>query len=267
MKKTLKIVGIIFLVLMFISTIVNVMVKPAYENSFEAQIKRANRDCPIPVANGVGQVSSIYLDNNMLVYQLDYKPGFVNVDAYKTHPNAARDMFYLAFICMNAQSGQGNMLIDKITSEGYGLRIVASDGSSSFTSDLTPQYISEMRRNIELNPSEALHDALVLKLQTESGTYPIKADEGMVITGMELEDNNIVVLTTVDEDIYDISAFTAISDEFGQSLIDEANAGDPELGTLMDLCKISHSGIIYRIKGDQSNRHCDLSVRVKQLDV
>lgn len=260
MKKFLKIIGIIFLVLMGISAFTRAIIKPTYENSFEAQIKRANQDCPIPVANGMGQVSSIYLDNKMLVYRLDYKPGFVNIDAYKNNPEAARDMFYLAFVCLNAQGSQGNQLVEKLKSEGYGLRIIASNGTSSFTTDLTTQYIENMRRKVELNPSEALHEALVLKLETESGAYPIQADEGMMITGMKLEDNNIVVLTKVDENLYDISAFASVADEFGQNLIDEANAGDPELGALMDLCKISHSGIIYRIIGIHSKKHCDLPV-------
>ena len=83
MKKTLKIIGGIFLA------------KPSYENSIEAQIKRANRDCPIPVANGIGQVTSITLEDNYLTYRIDYRPGHVNIDVFKNNPDATRAMFYL----------------------------------------------------------------------------------------------------------------------------------------------------------------------------
>lgn len=61
MKKLFKIIGIVFLVLMGLGSLTKAIVKPSVENSFEEQIRKANRDCPIPVANGVGQVSSIFL--------------------------------------------------------------------------------------------------------------------------------------------------------------------------------------------------------------
>ena len=44
MKKTFKIIGGIFLALIVIGNIVKLVAKPSYENSIEAQIKRANRN-------------------------------------------------------------------------------------------------------------------------------------------------------------------------------------------------------------------------------
>lgn len=41
MKKTFKIIGGIFLALIVIGNIVKLVAKPSYENSIEAQIKRA----------------------------------------------------------------------------------------------------------------------------------------------------------------------------------------------------------------------------------
>jgi len=265
MKKLFKIIGIVFLVLMGLGSLTKAIVKPSVENSFEEQIRKANRDCPIPVANGVGQVSSIFLENNFIVYKLDYQPGYLNVDAYRQNPSATRDMFYLAFICMNGQGGQGNMLAEELIKRDYGLKIVASNGSSSFTSELTPVYIKNMRSKVALEPSEALHDALRLKLETESAGFPIQIEEGMCMTGMKLERNNIVVLISINENLYDISALESVSDDFSQNILDEANSGDPEMGALLDLCKISHSGMIYRMIGDKSNRSCDFKISSDQI--
>ena len=264
MKKALKIIGISFMVLIGISSIGRIA-KSAMDISFEGQIRKANQDCPIPVANGAGQVSSISLDGKMLVYKIDYTPEYFNIEAYKNNPEATRDMLYLTFICLNGQGGHGDQLISKLQSEKCGVRFIFSNGTASRTSEMTPEYMEEMRRKIELNPSEALHNALILKLEVEKNEYPVQADEGMLLTGLELEGNNVVINALLDENIYDITAFNGYDDEFAQTIIDEANAGDVEIGALLDLCKVSHSGISYRMKGDQSKKQYDLTISSEKI--
>ncbi len=260
MKKTLKIIGILFLILMGLGSLTKAIVKPVAADSLEVQIRRANRDCPIPVANGVGQVSSISLEDGFIVYKLDYKPEYINIDVYRNNPEATRDMFYLAFLCVNGQGGHSDMMSNELIKRGLGLRIVASNGVSSFTSELSPTYIKEMQNRINVNPTEALNSALKLKFETENCTFPIKIDEGMILKGLGLEDNNIIVEVEIDENLYDLSSFAAVSDEFANNIIAEANNGDPEMGALLDLCKISHTGLTYRMIGNRSESYCDMNV-------
>lgn len=265
MKKSLKIIGIIFLVLMGLGGLSRAIVKPVVDNSFEEQIRRANRDCPIPVANGVGQISGISLEDGLIVYQLDYKPEYLNIDSYKNKPEATRDMFYLAFLCMNGQGGHSDMMSDELIKRGYGLKIVASNGVSSFTSELSTAYIREMRNRINVNPTEALHDALMLKFETENCSFPVMIDEGMILTGLGLKDNNIIVEVQIDETLYDLDSFAAISEKFADNIITEANNGDPELGAMLDLCKISHTGLTYRMIGNHSKKHHDMNISSAQI--
>ena len=49
MKKVLKITGIVFVCLIVLGNIAKIITRPMYENSFAAQVARANRNCPIPV--------------------------------------------------------------------------------------------------------------------------------------------------------------------------------------------------------------------------
>ena len=88
----------------------------------------------------------------------------------------------------------------------------------------------------------------------------MQIDEGMVMTGMKLEDNNIVVTVKMEEKLYDLDVLEESSAELAASMLDEANAGDPELGALFDLCKVSHSGLIYRVIGSKSNRLVDMGL-------
>lgn len=261
MKQALKIIGCIFLVLIVIGNIVKLVAKPSYENSIETQVKRANRDCPIPVANGIGQVTSITFEDNSLIYRINYLPGHVNIDAFKKNPDAARAMFYLSFVCLQAQGSYVEKMMTELVSNGIGLKIIVSDGAGEqFTSTMTPEYIARMKREVSLNPSEALHEALELKLAIETTGLPIQIDEGMVMTGMKLENNNIVVTVKMSEELYDLNVLNESSAELAASMLDEANAGDPELGALFDLCKVSHSGLIYRVIGSKTGRLVDMGL-------
>lgn len=266
MKKTLKIIGGIFLVLIVIGNIAKLVAKPSYENSIEAQIKRANRDCPIPVANGIGQVTSITLEDNYLTYRIDYRPGHVNIDAFKNNPDATRAMFYLSFVCLQAQGSYVEKMMSELVVNGIGLRVVVADGTGEqFTSVMTPEYIARMKREVNINPSEALHEALELKLAIETTGLPAQIDEGMVMTGMKLEGNNIVVYVKMSEELYDLDVLNESSAELAASMLDEANAGDPELGALFDLCKVSHFGLVYRAIGSKTNRHVDMGLSSEQI--
>ena len=82
----------------------------------------------------------------------------------------------------------------------------------------------------------------------------------MVLTGLSLKDNNIIVEVGIDENLYDVASFAAVSDEFADNIITEANNGDPELGALLDLCKISHTGLTYRLIGNYSKTHYDMNI-------
>lgn len=205
------------------------------------------------------------MEDGFIVYKLDYKPEYLNIDVYKNKPDATRDMFYLAFLCMNGQGGHSDMMSDELIKRGYGLKIVASNGVSSFTSELSPAYIKEMRNRINVNPTEALHDVLMLKFETENCSFPVMIDEGMILTGLGLKDNNVIVEVQIDETLYDLDSFAAISEEFADNIITEANNGDPELGAMLDLCKISHTGLTYRMIGNHSKKHHDMNISSAQI--
>lgn len=175
-------------------------------------------------------------------------------------------MFYLSFVCLQAQGSYVEKMMSELVVNGIGLRVVVADGTGEqFTSVMTPEYIARMKREVNINPSEALHEALELKLAIETTGLPAQIDEGMVMTGMKLEGNNIVVYVKMSEELYDLDVLNESSAELAASMLDEANAGDPELGALFDLCKVSHSSLVYRAIGSKTNRHVDMGLSSEQI--
>jgi hypothetical protein len=261
MKKTLKIIGGIFIAMTIIGNVGKAIVdSPLYErNSIAAQIERANRDCPIPAANGVGKVTAIKLEGHNVTYYLEYKDGYFNYDVYSAHPEAARELFYLSFVCLNAQGDQSKSLRDEIIRQDYGFKVIITDGTGRrFVSELPASYLKVMDKKMTSNPSEALREGLSLKIQLEANGLPVQIDDGLAITNIYLEGNNIVGDISADEDLYDIDAFRSNMGAIAVSFMNAANEGDPESGALLDLCKVAHTGLIYRIIGNQSKQNVDV---------
>ena len=85
------------------------------------------------------------------------------------------------------------------------------------------------------------------------------------MTGMRLEGNNIVVSVNMSEDMYDLDILEESSSELAMSMLNEANVGDSELGALFDLCKVSHSGLVYRVIGSKTNQQVDIGLSSEQI--
>lgn len=257
MRKTLKIIGIIFLGLFVLGTIIRIA-QPIVKSSLKYQIELANSDCPIPLAGGVlGYISAIKLENGYVTYHINYEKGYSIVNMLNDNPEVAKEIFYLNTICLNGQNNQGKMFIDWLLKENVGAAVVMNEDTVKFTCQLSPSYMREMNSKIELNPSEALHRALKLQMSLEAVTLPLKVDEGLYVAAMYLEDNNIVSEISVDENIYDYNILKDNRTIFEEEIL---NDSDPSTIAMLDLCKISHSGIIYRIKGSQSNQYFDVLI-------
>lgn len=267
MKKGIKIICVILLVLAFMGNIAKTIVGSSYYNdSFVEQIKRANRDCPIPVANGAGQVSAIKLEtlNNApgkcLSYYIDYKPCNFSKELFSADPETTKALLFLSLCCTNAQRNMGNILIKELIKRNLNLKVIINNNSNNgITVVLTPEYLNEITASSNTTPSDALYEGLKLLLKMQKKSFPIRADQGIVLTDMTLEGNNIVCYATCDESIYDIEAIGMTSNDIALTLVKEGHTDD-EICALLDLCKVSHTGLVYRYFGVQSGKKADVEI-------
>lgn len=261
MKKTFKYIGVAFITLMVLGNIAKIVMKPSVDNSLKIQVESANRSCPIPVAEGAGQVSAIKLVGKNIVYYLDYKANHFDAEIFNANSEIARDMFYMCLICVKAQEGQENMLHILLNKYNVGLKVVAKDGTgSSFSCEMSPKYMRDMEKKIDMNPSEALHAAMEMQMKMEALELPQTLDEGMVLTQFGLEDNNLVARIEMDEHLYDFDLLESSREEIASNLIDQTNSADHPMAALFDLCKLSHTGIVYRYIGVQTKRVVEIQI-------
>ena len=270
-KKTLSIIGVVFLCLMIIGQITKPFVKSNVEKDkqrleFNRMVERADRDCPIPAVMGKGAVTGIKLENGFVTYYLSYDKDFLNLLSRLNDDEKAKEGIMMCFLCVNAQgSNQGDLLMDLLIKFDYGLRVVITESAvGRFECSATADEIKSLRERYKLNPHEALYNLLLISIEAERASLPIKLDEGMFMTDYKLEDEDIAITILMDENIYSIEEMYDNKELIKASMIEEG-LSDPESKALFDMCKVSHTGLVYRICGNLSSKHFDIRITSNEI--
>lgn len=275
MKKFVKIVfsaiGIILLCLMIFGQIAKIAMKPMMEESkqkseFARMIERADRDCPIPVAIGKGAVTGIKLENGYVTYYLSYDKDFINLLSSINNDQKIKEGILMCFLCLNAQGyNQGDLVMDVLIRFGYGMKVVitaSANGRSEFSA--TAKEIETLRERFQLNPHEALYNLLALSIESERNSLPMQLGEGLVMTDYKLEDEDIAIIIQIDENLYSIGEMRLNSDLIKASMIQEG-LNQPESKSLLDMCKLSHTGLVYRMFGNFSHEKFEVKISSDEI--
>lgn len=105
---------------------------------------------------------------------------------------------------------------------------------------------------------------LSILIEAERVNYPQKLDDGMIMTDITLEDENIVFTIQVDENLYSISQMEENNDLIRASVIKEG-LSQPESHYFLEMCKVSHSGLVYRFTGKQSLKKHDIVISSDEM--
>lgn len=270
-KKTLSGIGIAFLCLMILGQIAKSAMKPEMEKAsqyseFARMADRANRDCPIPVAMGKGAVTHIKLEEGYLTYYISYSQDFLNVLSRLNNDNKVKEGLLMCFLCVNGQgNNQGDLLMDLLIKFDYGLRVIITESATGrFDFKASVNEIKTLRERYQLNPHEALYNLLSLSIEAERTNLPMIIDKGMLMTDYKLEGENIAIIMSIDEDMYSIEEMNANSSLIKSSMIEES-INDPDSKALLDLCKLSHTGLVYRMYGNQSYKKFEVEITSDEI--
>ena len=270
-KITFSVVGIMFLCLIILGQIAKTVMKPTMEKEsqraeFARMIERADRDCPIPVAMGKGAVTGIKLENGYVTYYLAYDSDFINILSRIEDKNKVKEGILMCLLCINAQgSSQGDLVMDLLAKFGYGIRVVITESATGrFDFKANVDEINTLREKFQLNPHEALYNLLSISIEAERTSLPLKLDEGFLMTDYSLEGENNAITIQLDENLYSIDTMASNRELVKESMFEEG-LSDPSSKALLDLCKVSHSGLKYIFTGKQSHKTIDVLLSSNEI--
>ena len=177
-----------------------------------------------------------------------------------------KEALLMCFLCLNGQGdNQGGVLLDKLVEEKCGLKIVISNSAKGkYECSATVQDILSMRRRFELDPHEALYSLLSMSMKAERANLPMQIGEGIVMTEYSLDGENIVITAEMDENLYSIDELNANISAVKNSMIKDG-VNDADSKALFDLCKVSHTGLVYRYVGNHSRRQCNVVITSDEI--
>lgn len=256
---------------MIVGQIVRTVMRPAMQRSmektaFERMIERADKDCPIQVALGKGALTGIKLENGFVTYYLSYDNDFRNILSTLRDEDKIKEGIIMCFLCINAQgNNNGDLVMDILIRENCGLKVIVTESATGrFECCATVDEIKSLRNRFRLNPHEALYNLLTLSVEAERSSLPMQIDEGMYMSDYQLDSDNIIITIKLDESIYSIDNMIGNRNLMKATILSEGQR-DPDSKAFLDLCKVSHTGLVYVIKGNRTHKSFDIVISSDEI--
>jgi hypothetical protein len=253
-----KIILWIFISL-FLFGVIGSIVNKLTENTIHGQISKENELCPIEVIKNVATITKIADENNQIVYYMNYDDSRIDLSYLENNPNTANFVLLNSFGILNGQGiSNGDKCAQFLLKNNYGVAFDVSSANNHFRISIDGK---ELKEKVKLGkiPTEAIKDFLDMQIKLSKSRLPQKVDEGMMNTDIFIENNNIICKLVVDENTWSISNFKANASQMKEELYKDL-ASEVSSRALLNLCKIAHTGIIYRIIGNTTKDSCDVII-------
>lgn len=252
-----KAIGIFFIV-MFSIALVGRIALFITENTFEGQVKKANQGCPIPIADGIGQITSIAIKDSMVVYTLTYDANVITLDRLKDNPDNYKRVIILSSYLLNGQNKNGDRFMKMIFDNHYGIAFkVLSNKGEEFTISANTSELKALLQEDEKSPTEAMKEVLEWQIKDNQSTLPTKLDDDMTLVAIICDSTSLIYRVVIEEPltISNIKDNNALMD---RSAILRELYCEPSSKANLDMCTIGNFNLIYRYVDEMNTDSCDI---------
>lgn len=252
-----KAIGAFFIV-MFSIAVVGRITLFITENTFEGQVKKANQGCPIPIADGTGQITSIAIKDSMVVYTLTYDANVITLDRLKDNPDNYKMVVILSSYLLNGQNKNGDRFMKKILDNHYGIAFdVQSNKGEEFTISATSSELKALLNEAEKSPTEAMKEVLEWQIKDNQSTLPTKLDDDMTLVAIICDSTSLIYRVVIEEPLT-ISDIKDNNTPMDRSAILRELYCEPSSKANLDMCAVGNFNLVYRYIDEMNTDSCDI---------
>lgn len=252
-----KAIGAFFIV-MFSIALVGRITLFITENTFEGQVKKANQGCPIPVADGTGQITSIAIKDSMVVYTLTYDANVITLDRLKDNPDNYKMVLILSSYLLNGQNKNGDRFMKKILDNHYGIAFdVQSNKGEEFTISATSSELKALLNEAEKSPTEAMKEVLEWQIKDNQSTLPTKLDDDMTLVAIICDSTSLIYRVVIEEPLT-ISDIKDNNTPMDRSAVLRELYCEPSSKANLDMCAVGNFNLVYRYVDEMNTDSCDI---------
>ncbi len=252
-----KFVGVFFIVLFSIALFGRIALSIT-ENTFEGQVKNVNQSCPIPIANGTGQITSIAIKDSMVVYTLTYDANVITLDRLKENPDNYKRVIILSSYLLNGQNKNGDKFMKIILDNHYGIAFkVQSNKGEEFTISANTSELKVLLQEAEKSPTESMKEVLEWQIKDNQSILPTRLDDDMTLVAILCDSISLIYRVVIEEPLT-ISDIKDNNTPIDRSAILRELYCEPSSKANLDMCFIGNFNLVYRYVDVMNTDSCDI---------
>ena len=225
--------------------------------------EQANKQCPISMGMS-GNIVSVEFDGEDIVYNAVLNDEIVDIDLMEANKEMAKRGALQIFA---NPSKDIKVMVDELKSAQAGMKIVYKSAAKNktFTLKLSLEEITNALSNPEaqVDPEEYLKNQIEMTAQS----YPEELGDGMTLTALVEEGNNLVYICELDENVITVADIeesrSAAEESLRQTLAEIAN--DPAAKMFVRSCIETGRNICYRYVESKSGKSTEFVIDPREL--
>lgn len=252
-----KIIMWLFIIMLGIATLGRFIMSVS-ENSFNEQVKKANQSCPISIAGGTGEITSIAIKDSMVIYNIDYDAKVINLDRLKENPDNYKRIIILSSYLLNGQNKNGDRFMKITLDKHYGIAFkVHSNMGKEFTISANTSELKALLQEAEKSPTEAMKEVLEWQIKDNQATLPTRLDDEMTLVAIHCDSINLIYKVVIEESLT-ISDIQHNNTPMNRSAILRELYCEPSSKANLDMCSIGNFNLVYRYVDEMNTDSCDI---------
>lgn len=254
MKKILTILSVLVILLGFSSC------QNAKEKALKSDVEATNAQCPIDMGIAGAMTAVKYNADTKTVHMFfSSTEEAMSINEMEANPELIKQMTMLNLTDANCEPFI-NMMAD--ADAALDLTYKSQRNGKTFTLKLSADEIKEIKDN-PLSEEETNSIRLASQLALENSRCPYPLDEGMEMVKAYDDGDYVVYYCTLDEDMYDMSLFESLQDQFKQEMKGIVN--DPAVKGEVGIIMANGKGLTYRFHGTTTGQDADISFSNAEL--
>ncbi|MDE5758246.1 MAG: hypothetical protein K2H85_06495, partial [Allobaculum sp.] len=252
-----KVIMWLFIIMLGIATLWRVIMSVS-ENSFNEQVKKANQSCPISIAGGTGEITSIAIKDSMVIYNIDYDANVINLDRLEENSDNYKRIIILSSYLLNGQNNNGDRFLKIILDNHYGIAFkVQSNNGKEFTISANISELKALLHEAEKYPTEAMKEVLEWQLRDNQFTLPTRLDDDMTLVAIHCDSINLIYRVVIEEPLT-ISDIKENNTPMNRRAILRELYCEPSSKATLDICSIGNFNLVYRYVDEMNTDSCDI---------
>ena len=223
--------------------------------ALQKEVDRMNAKCPI--SQGIfGDITSVRLDGNTVVYNFEVKTQLVQLDKLKMNRDVVKES-----IMLELASNSG---LKTIIDSNCDLKYIYKSGNETMTVDLTADELKQASKILS-KPDYVASKRLETLVKSTRLQMPIQIDEATLLKDMTIEGEKVCYCYDITSDDFTPDLLRNEIDNFKQNIKNNLSINDPSMEALLEAVVDNKMNLCYRYEFPSDNETVEIDFDLDEL--